>query len=257
VISDRQLQLLTKSVVDDDNVCLAVAFSSPVGERPDDHGVNLLIDSNHSDVKAIRRFTSKLCKRLRAPVHVYPLDSARPAALLMRQILSDGQVVKDVKGQWEQLQEQKQQIIREAQDHEHWNAELRQAISWVIGADGNVKLAVQIDPLEPPTDGDERNNLVLVIDCVDDSKETVESIYEKLQNTGYAFTIYRFREVREEPQILAHMVQTGVVMKDVDQQWEQLQARRQEIINGHLQQRATIKLARQLYGGPGGTASMN
>jgi hypothetical protein len=253
VIPQRKLEVLRDNVLIDDDVTLAVVFG-PISS--DAASISLLLDSRQSDIQTISRLTSALCRRVQEPLRSVRLEDARPAAMLMRQVLEEGQVLKDVDGVWEQLQSERDEIFREAEAHEQWASKLRAAVKEVVEADENVKLAVEFGPVGPKEEGDAAD-LNLLLGCVDEADSVVLDTYARLQETGFRIGIMQMTKARDFPYALSHIVRTGEPLKDENGEWEQLQSERDAIVKAAIDQHKAVQAAKRLYGGPGGEASLN
>jgi hypothetical protein len=251
--SSQKRQLLKHSVLVDENVDLAVAFG-PTG--PDSAKVTLLLDCEDSDVRTIQRLSSRLSTGIEERLDVFRLADARPAAILMRQALEEGHVLKDVSGTWGQLQSEREEIVAEAEAHERWTKDLHEGVGAVVEADDNVTLAVQFGPIRSESK-DDRSDMNLLVGCKDESEETLLALYAELQTTGFRVEIMSLEKANDFPYALSHIVRTGRPLKDTQGQWEGLQSERNRIVEDGLRQHHDVLELKRLYGGPGGTTSFN
>jgi hypothetical protein len=251
--SDQKRQLLRHSVLDDDNVDLAVAFG-PTG--PDSAKVTLLLDCEDSETRTMQQLSSRLSTGIEERLDVFRLADARPAAILMRQALEEGHVLKDASGTWGQLQSEREEIVAEAEAHERWKQDLDNGVSAVVEADDNVTLAVHSGPIRSESK-DDRSDMNLLVGCKDESEETLLALYAELQTTGFKVEIMSLAKAREFPYALGHIVRTGRPLKDTEGQWEDLQSERDRIFEDALRQHREVQDLKRLYGGPGGTTSFN
>jgi hypothetical protein len=253
VNSSQKRQLLKHSVLVDENVDLAVAFG-PTG--PDSAQVTLLLDCEDSDTQTIRRLTSRLSTGIEERLDVFRLADARPAAILMRQALEEGHVLKDVSGTWGQLQSEREEIVAEAEAHERWKKDLNDGVSAVVEADDNVTLAVEFGPIRSESK-DGRSDMNLLLGCKDEGEETLLALYAELQTTGFRIEIMSLAKAREFPYALSHIVRTGRPLKNTKGEWDDLQSERNRIVEDGLRQHRDVQALKRLYGGPGGATSFN
>lgn len=252
-----QHQQLTNGLLRNSSIRLAVAFERIVqtGE-PRQPGVDLLLDGpTAGDPRPMRQLVSDLSIRLGTPVRVWPLDSARPAAILMLHILRRGVVLKDPDRSWRRLEEERGQIETEAREHEDWERTRVEAALDVVGPDDNVHLAVDVDPLigSPRF----RNGLTLVLGCADESKEAITEIHRRLETSSFSFTTYRLSEVKETPVVLSHCLLTGRVLKDAEEVWSVMRRERDEATACSRTARAVAIAARRRPRPPRGRARLN
>lgn len=252
-----QHQQLTKGLLGNSSIHLAVAFERIVhsGGSPQ-AGLDLLLDGpTASDPRPMRELVCNLSMRLGTPVRVWPLASARPAAILMIQILRRGLVLKDLDGSWRRLEEERGQIETEAKQHEDWERQRVDAALGVVGPDTNVLLAVDIEPL---VGGSRiRDGLTLVVGCQDERKPAITEIHRRLQASSFSFTTYRLSEVVEIPMVLSHCLLTGRVLKDPRDLWSGLQRKRAKATAGSSTARAVAIAARRRSPPPKGRARLN
>lgn len=251
--SRQKRQLLRHSVLDDENVDLAVAFGPT---EPDSAQVTLLLNCEDSDRQTIQRLASRLSTGLGERLDVFLLSDARPAAILMRQALEEGHVLKDMSGTWGRLQSEREHIVAEAEAHERWRKELHGAVGSVVEADDNVTLAVEFGPIRSESK-DERSDMNLLLGCRDESEETLLALYAELQTTGFRIEIMSLSKAREFPYALSHIVRTGRPLKDTKGEWDALQSEKNRIVEDGLRQHHEIQALKRLYSGPGGTTSFN
>jgi hypothetical protein len=253
VNSREKRQLLRHSVLVDENVDLAVAFG-PTG--PDSAQVTLLLDCGDDDWQTIQRLTSRLSTGLEERLDVFRLSDARPAAVLMRQALEEGHVLKDVSGTWDRLRAEREHIVSEAEAHERWRKELHSGVGTVVEADDNVTLAIEFGPIRSES-SDERSDMNLLLGCRDESEETLLALYAELQTTGFKVEIMSLSKAREFPYALGHIVRTGCPLKDTKGEWDALQSEKSKIVEDGLRQHHDVQALKRLYGGPDGTTSFN
>jgi hypothetical protein len=252
-----ELETLTEALRFDDNVDLAVVFGEEQAGA-DTPALSLLVDCERNDVDTIRRLTQSLCRRLGLPLRVFRLTDARPAAILMRQVLHEGRVLKDYNGQWDRLQNEADVILGEADSHERWLDEVRGAVSEVVEADENVTLAVEFGPIGPHGEATDPADLNVLLSCSDEGDEAVLDAYARLQATGFTIRVMTMQRARQFPYAMSHIVRTARVLKDTEGEWADIQGERRQIIKAGSAQQASVRLARTLYGGGrGGRASLN
>jgi hypothetical protein len=251
--SEQKRQLLRHSVLDDDNVDLAVAFGAT---GPDSAKVTLLVDCEDSGTRTIQRLSSRLATGIEERLDVFRLADARPAAILMRQALEEGHVLKDVSGTWIQLQSEREEIVAEAEAHERWKQDLHDRVSAVVEADDNVTLAVHFGPIRSESK-DDRSDMNLMVGCRDESEETLLALYAELQATSFKVEIISLAKAKDFPYALGHIVRTGRPLKDTQGQWEDLQSERDRIFEDAFRQRREALDLKRLYGGPGGSMNFN
>jgi hypothetical protein len=253
MISQQKLRVLADEVLADDNVELAVAFG-PSG--PNAASITLVVDCRADDLRSIQRLSSALANRLQERLDVFRLADARPAAILMKQALAEGIVLKDENGTWEPLRSKRDEIVAEAEEHEDWAKRLHEAVEGVVEADDNVMLAVEFGPTRQ--EGNEaHSDMNLLLGCVDESDGVVLETYARLQETGFRIDIMQLTKARDFPYALSHIVRTGRPLKDTDGEWERLQSERDNIIEAGVKQHQEMQALKRLYGGPGGTSSLN
>jgi hypothetical protein len=254
MIPEGKLQVLRDGVLADGNVSLAVAFGGSAHHNA--APITLVVDCRDSDPRTIQRFASGLTKQLQERLDVFRLDDARPAAILMRQALEEGQVLKDEDGQWEQVEAERDEIVAEAGEHESWAERLNDAVEAVVAPDDNVTLAVEFSPIRLEDENDP-SNMNLLLGCADESEETLLAIHAKLQETGFRIEVMPLAKARDFPYALSHIVRTGRALKDTDGEWRRLQSERDEIVAAGIKQHREVQAIKRLYGGPGGSTSMN
>lgn len=256
LLGRQQQRRLTEAILADDAVNLAVVFGPLDDARRSEFEINLLLDLEHEDLHSIARWRRQLVERLQFPLRVWPLSTARPAAILMRQVLERGQVLKDYLGQWERLTDERDLIVWEAEQHQAWEERWQRLVASVVGPDDNVRLVIAIDPIQ----GDSRfeGDLGLVLGCREESKAAITAVHQRLLNSEFRFKLLRLSEVKRADSALAHLARTGRPLKDLDQQWPQLLEQGQRLIERRREARAVARLAHRWYGGgQGGVASPN
>ena len=254
MIPPEKLGVLRDGVAADDNVDLAVAFGGSAHHNA--ASITLLVDCKNSEPLTIQRLASGLTKQLQERLDVFRFDDARPAAILMRQALEEGQVLKDENGQWAQVESERGAIVAEAEEHESWAQRLNEAVEAIVAPDDNVTLAVEFSPIRLGGESDP-SNMNLLLGCEDESEETLLAIYAQLQETGFRIEVMPLAKARDFPYALSHIVRSGRALKDTDGEWQQLQSERDEIVAAGIRQHREVQAIKRLYGGPGGSTSMN
>lgn len=261
-LAPDKAQILTKSVLFDDNVNLAVAFGpltglvgsffGPLGAGSGPSAVHLLIDCERTDKATIAPFIKTLARRLDLPLSVIRLSDARPAAMLMRQVLDEGEVLKDHFGQWPQLLDEHDAIVGEAEAHERWKQTLRSAVRAVIDGDDGLTLAVEYAPLRIEMERKNRTDMNLLLGCTKEGSDgPFLGAYGRLQGLPFKFQIMPLEKAREFPYALSHIVRTGEALKDVDGEWSRILGERDRIIRAGRDQQAAALMAMRLRLGPG------
>jgi hypothetical protein len=235
-------------------VQLAVAFGASTSGAP---SLTLLVDCKDNAIPMVRRLASGLAQRLGQRLDVFRLSDARPAAILMRQALEEGLVLKDENDIWPQLQSERDEIFSQAEEHERWTERLHSTVREVIEADGNVKLAVEFGPIGSDPERDDQPDMNLLLGCDDEAEDVVMSIHARLQETGFDIGVMPMVRARGFPYALSHIVRTGRPLKDENGEWDRLQSERDKIVRAGTEQHRTVQTAKKLYGGPGGTSSLN
>ena len=248
--SPRKLQILAEAVLSDDNVELAVVFGPT---RESTASLTLLLDCKQDDSATVRRIAAALANRLQEGVDIFRLADARPAAILMRKALSEGQVLKDTGGGWGKLQAERDRICEQAEAHERWERDLYEAIDGVLTPDESVTLAVAFAPSRTTGESDS-SDLDVLLGCVDESEEALLAAYGRLKETGFRIEVMPLAQALDFPYALSHIVRTGRPLKDVDGQWEKLQAERSEIIAAGAKQHRETQAIKRMLDGP---TSMN
>lgn len=252
-----QHQQLTARLLGNPSIRLAVAFERVLqtGESRQ-AGVDLLLDGpTASDPGPMRRLVGDLSGRLGTPVRVWPLSTARPAAILMLQVLRCGVVLKDLDGMWRRLEGERGRIETEAREHEDWERQRIDVVKTVVGPDANVHLAIDVEPLvEGPRI---RDGLTLVLGCADESKGAICEIHRKLHASSFHFTTYRLSEVVAEPAVLSHCLLTGRVLKDARHVWGELQKKQAEVVASSRTAQAVAMAARRRSRSLRGSAGLN